>query len=546
MASSRSEIDVLIVGAGPTGLALATQLHAFGVRFRIVDRLRDRSRESRALAVQARTLELLQTVGLGDALVARGRRGTRIKFHFEGRAVASATLGDIGAVDTRYPFVLFVSQDETENVLNEWLRAAGVEVERGTALLSFARDGDGLRCVLDRDGQRGQEHVQARFLVGCDGAHSTVRKESGIPFGGGTYPQEFALGDVEADGQLEPDAINPFVGRGGVAMFLPLGRPATWRVIAMSTSASPLSPAERTSEIQLADLQALVDGPTHGTVRLRDPAWLTRFRLHHRQTTTYRQGNVFLAGDAAHIHSPVGGQGMNTGIQDAWNLGWKIGLVVRGLAQERLLDTYNAERWPIGQFLLRYTDRLFGTLVRTISDRRLATWARGVVVPRLIPHLFGSPTFRRAAFAFASELGIRYRQSPAVLEGEPTLSAGPRAGDRLPEAGIVVDGQPAFLQEAAIRRGLTLLLCGDPRTWDSASLHELRQRYGAIVATPYLSTDGAGGSWRDANGDAYLRLGVREAAQYLVRPDGYIAFRSAGRTFQPLDRYLAEWYVPAA
>ena len=134
----------------------------------------------------------------------------------QARAADKPVLLDIGAVDTRYPFVLFVSQDETENVLNEWLRAAGVEVERGTALLSFARDGDGLRCVLDRDGQRGQEHVQARFLVGCDGAHSTVRKESGIPFGGGTYPQEFALGDVEADGQLEPDAINPFVGRGGV------------------------------------------------------------------------------------------------------------------------------------------------------------------------------------------------------------------------------------------------------------------------------------------------------------------------------------------
>lgn len=132
-----------------------------------------------------------------------------------------------------------------------------------------------------------------------------------------------------------------------------------------------------------------------------------------------------------------------------------------------------------------------------------------------------------------------------MLEGEPALPAGPRAGDRLPDAAIEVDGHPAYLQEAVIRNGLTLLLCGDPRAWDSTSLHELRRRYGALVATCNVSTDGADGSWRDVNGDAYLRLGVRDAAQYLVRPDGYIAFRSAGRTFHALDRYLAEWYVAA-
>jgi hypothetical protein len=181
-----------------------------------------------------------------------------------------------------------------------------------------------------------------------------------------------------------------------------------------------------------------------------------------------------------------------------------------------------------------------------MSDRPLATWARGVVIPRLVPHLFGSDAVRRAAFAFVSELGIRYRQSPAVLEGEPRLAAGPHAGDRLPDAGIVVNGQPAYLQEALIKPGLTLLLCGDPGAWDAVALHHLRQRYGALVATCRLSTDGAEGSWRDANGDAYLRLGVREAAQYLVRPDGYIAFRSAGTTFHALDRYLAAWYVAGA
>ena len=375
--TSSSEVDALVVGAGPTGLALATQLQTFGARFRIIDRLRDRTRESRALGVQARTLELLQTLGLGERLVGRGNSSTRLKLHLEGRPVAAVRLGDIGAVDTRFPFILFVSQVETEDVLNEWLRASGVVIERGTELVSFEREDDRLHCLLQRD-DGPQERVHARFLVGCDGAHSAVRKQSGIAFEGGTYPQDFALGDVELDGPLEPKAINSFAGGGGVAMFFPLGRPTTWRVIAMAAGlqadAQPRSSSGITSELELADLQALVDPPTAGAVRLRDPAWLTRFHLHHRQTATYRAGNVFLAGDAAHIHSPVGAQGMNTGIQDAWNLGWKIGLVARGLARDRLLDTYEAERWPIGQFPLRYTDRLFSTFTRAMSGHPLAAW----------------------------------------------------------------------------------------------------------------------------------------------------------------------------
>jgi 2-polyprenyl-6-methoxyphenol hydroxylase-like FAD-dependent oxidoreductase len=172
--------------------------------------------------------------------------------------------------------------------------------------------------------------------------------------------QDFVLGDIEADGPLEPNAINSFAGGGGVAIFFPLGRPATWRVVAMNADTQNETRAGRTlspdvvGALQLSELQDLVNRPTARTIRLRDPVWLTRFHLHHRQIASYRKGNVFFAGDAAHIHSPVGAQGMNTGIQDAWNLGWKLGLVARGLARNRLLDTYDAERWPVGQFLLRH------------------------------------------------------------------------------------------------------------------------------------------------------------------------------------------------
>jgi hypothetical protein len=181
-----------------------------------------------------------------------------------------------------------------------------------------------------------------------------------------------------------------------------------------------------------------------------------------------------------------------------------------------------------------------------MSDRRLATWARRVVVPHVVPHLFSSRALRRTAFAFVSELGIRYRKSPAVAEVDAGPQAGPRAGDRLPDAEILVNGHITYLQEAVVGPRHALLLCGDPRSWDPVGLAQLQKRYDKVVKTYWLSSSGADGSLRDQTGNAFLRLGVRDAAQYLVRPDGYIALRSAGRTFEPLDRYLADWYGAAA
>jgi 2-polyprenyl-6-methoxyphenol hydroxylase-like FAD-dependent oxidoreductase len=546
--TKESTLDVLIVGAGPTGLALATQLQPFGARVRIIDKLRDRTRESRALAVQARSLELLQMCGLGEVLVARGNTSTSLRLHLEGRAVAAVTLGDIGAVDTRFPFILFVSQAETEAVLAEHLNVSGLVVGRGHELVSFEVDDDVIHCVLQRDDGR-HEQVPTRFLVGCDGAHSAVRKGAGISFEGGSYPQDFVLGDVEADGPLEPNAINSFAAGGGVAMFFPLGRPTTWRVIAMAADRSDDSPrgasSTTTSDLSLSDLQSVVDSPTAAAVRLRDPAWLTRFHLHHRQTASYRRGNVFLAGDAAHIHSPVGAQGMNTGMQDAWNLGWKLALVARGVAKARLLDSYESERWPVGHFLLRYTDRLFSTFTRAMSGRPLATFARRVVAPHVIPRLFDSSWLRRRAFAFVSELGIRYRESQAVAEGEPRQRRGPRAGDRLPDAEIEVAGRSAYLQEALAGPHLALLLCGNPRRWDSVALTRLRERYGRVLSVYRLSTEPHEDALIDHIGHAHTRLGVQDAAQYLVRPDGYVAFRCAGGSLSALEEYLATWYIQA-
>jgi 2-polyprenyl-6-methoxyphenol hydroxylase-like FAD-dependent oxidoreductase len=452
VARSQASSDVLIIGAGPTGLALAAQLLRCGARFRIVDRALDRAHESRALGVQARTLECFDALGLADPLVARGRTSTRAVIHLGARAIAEASLGGFGADDTRYPFVLFVSQAETEQLLNEHLASAGVTVERGVELTEFTDSGPDVECRLRGPGGR-EERVRASYLVGCDGPHSMVRDGAGIAFEGGSYPQDFVLGDVEADGPLEPDALNAYVAGGGIAVFFPLGRPTTWRVIAMSASRPPGDHANETSitsDLSLDELQESVDAPTERSVRVRDPAWLSRFHLHHRQTAHYRAGRVFLAGDAAHIHSPVGAQGMNTGIQDAWNLGWKLALVLRGAARDDLLDTYESERWPVGRFLLRYTDRIFGTLTRAVSSGHVASWARELLMPRLVPALVAAPWLRSAAFRFVSELGIRYRHSPLAVEGSPRLRSGPRPGERLPDARLTIDGSAGSLQRAAV------------------------------------------------------------------------------------------------
>jgi 2-polyprenyl-6-methoxyphenol hydroxylase-like FAD-dependent oxidoreductase len=539
-------VPVLIVGAGPTGLALAIQLQRFGTPFRIIDRTVDRTRESRALAVQARTLELFDSVGLADRLVSSGRTGTRLVLHFGARPLVSLTLGDIGATDTRFPFILFVSQAETERLLNERLEVSGITIERGTELLDFELQTDRVVARLRRaDGT--SEQLATTFLVGSDGAHSVVRKGAGFSFEGGSYPQDFVLGDVEAAGPLEEGAINSYAGGGGVAMFFPLGSPTTWRVIAMREPRGRGAKRERRAETQiepltLEELQEVVDPPTEGSIRIFDPAWLTHFRLHHRQIACYRRGRVFLAGDAAHIHSPVGAQGMNTGIQDAWNLGWKLALVSNGTAKPELLDSYNEERWPIGQFLLRYTDRLFSTFTRAMSPGRITSWVREQVVSRLVPRILASRRLRARAFRFVSELGIHYRNSPAVAEGRPRLRRGPRAGERLPDAQLMLNGQHVSLQQTVVGPFLTVLLCGPVNAWNQMRVTTLPE-FGPLLRVFYVTQGGSSDALVDAQGATLRRLGVRHSAQYLIRPDGHVAFRCSGTDLKALERYVERWYL---
>jgi 2-polyprenyl-6-methoxyphenol hydroxylase-like FAD-dependent oxidoreductase len=526
--------DVLVTGAGPTGLTLAAQLAASGVRVRLIDRGLDRARESRALAIQPRTLEVLAGLGVTDELIASGNPAVQLRTHTRRREL-SIPMFDLGLDDTAYPYLLFLSQAETERILTEHLAAAGIEVEHGVELTGLRSTADSAMATLrHRDGR--EEAVSAFYVAGCDGAHSTVRRLAGIRFEGSPYPQTFVLADVDADG-VEPSAAHVFLTGQGMLFFFPLGKPAPWRLLAMRPPADK-TPAD--APVVLEEVQALASAYTGGAARIHDPVWMTNFRLHHRAAARYRSGRVFLAGDAAHIHSPVGAQGMNTGIQDAVNLGWKLACTLHSSVGSALLDTYQAERAPVGTMVLRFTDRAFSIAT---SASPVLRFARTRLAPALIPLALKATTARAYVFRTVAQLGIRYRNSPLSLDGPNPPRNGPSAGDRLPDANIIDNGKPSRLHKALAATGWHLLLCGPPGAWTAQTTTQLAEFRASLVTVHRLTAQNAPGTLHDPDGQALHRLGLTagHTAQYLVRPDGHIGYRAGSTDITGLARYLRRW-----
>jgi 2-polyprenyl-6-methoxyphenol hydroxylase-like FAD-dependent oxidoreductase len=545
VAAGEPDVDVLVVGAGPTGLTLAALLAQSGTRSRLVDRQLDRVHESRALAVQPRTLEVLTGLGVADTLVERGNRAVRLQLHF-GRRVVPVRLFDIGVDDTEFPYLLFVSQAETEQILGEHIVSRGGTLERGVELTELVQTAESVSCHLLHHNGR-EEVVSARYVVGCDGAHSSVREQAGIAFEGRAYPQTFVLADLEADG-IEPGFAHAFVSRRGILFFFPLEEPATWRMLAMRPR-TDRTPVEQ--PVTLDEVQALADAYAAIPMRMRDPVWMTNFRLHNRGAAHYRLDRVFLAGDAAHVHSPAGAQGMNTGIQDSVNLGWKLALVAAGIAEPGLLDSYEPERAPVGRMVLRFTDRAF-----TIATSRnpAVRFARTELLPRLAPLALRVRAGRTYGFRTVSQLGIRYRNSPLSVEGPNALRRGPRAGDRLPDAPVSYAGRVGTLHRALAAQGFHLLLCGPAVFWPAGAVADAVDGYGHLVTVHYLARDGGPDVLIDDSGAALSRLGVtgsQATVLYLIRPDGHVAYR-AGVDRDDVDlsgltglrAYLARWLLP--
>jgi FAD binding domain len=299
-------------------------------------------------------------------------------------------------------------------------------------------------------------------------------------------------------------------------------------------------PTPPDAAVTLDEVQALADNYTGGAVLVHDPVWMTNFRLHHRAATHYRAGRVLLAGDAAHIHSPAGAQGMNTGIQDAVNLGWKLAHTLRGLANPAVLDTYEPERAPVGRRVLRFTDRAFTIAT---STNPIVRFIRTRIAPALIPLALKPRAGRAYAFRTVSQLAIRYRTSPLSVNGPDSPRRGPRAGDRLPDAPVVQNGQKTSLHSAIATPGWHLLLCGPVDTWPADEVANISQRYAGLVSVHYLSTTSAPGILYDSGGRVLRRLGLApdHTAVFLVRPDGHVGYRCGHQELAGLDLYLRGW-----
>jgi 2-polyprenyl-6-methoxyphenol hydroxylase-like FAD-dependent oxidoreductase len=514
------DTDVLIVGAGPTGLMLANQLVRRGVRALIIDRHAGSALQTRALGVQARTLEIYAQLGIVERALELGKRGTGANVWAQGRRMARVPLGEAGQAVTPYPFILILGQDDNERIMGDKLRELGLSVQWNTELVGLAQQPDGVTATLEMpDGT--SRNIRAGWVAGCDGARSAVRELSGIAFPGAPYEHVFFVADVEATGSMVADEVNVYLWQEGFHLLFPMRGRDHWRIVGI------LPPALRGRDD--ATFEAVIPSlrtEAGAGLSFKACSWFSTYRIHHRAAARFRDRRCFLLGDAAHIHSPVGAQGMNTGLQDAYNLAWKLALVAKGRAAPALLDSYADERIPIARRLLNTTDRAFRLIV---SESRLAGLLRTKVLARIAAFALSRRRLQRIAFRTVSQIGIHYRKSPLSQSLDGLPEGAPRAGDRFPWLRLKfrADGaiEESFQKLDDIR--FNLLVIGQPAPPEEALQLGDLLRIHAIPADP-------------VNDAELARAQIPQPSFYLLRPDGHVGLCGARLEAEAVKRYVSE------
>ncbi|MFF0339379.1 FAD-dependent monooxygenase [Kribbella sp. NPDC004875] len=496
---------VLVVGAGPTGLALALQAHALGAEVRIVDRRPEAARPSRAMMVHSRTLEVLRPLGVVEPLLRHAVTAPTVQLHLHGHTVRVA-LSEFAVPDTPYPHLTLTRQGDVEAVLTSALAERGVSVERGVELAGLPTT----PYAAVRAELRGTDSGTADcdYLVGCDGADSTVRRLTEISSTGADYRQEIVLADVELEGELQLDSAHVAPGWSGLVFLFPRGDVATWRLMATR----PLSGTPAGESVSPAVAQSILD-TARLPARISRLAWSSVLRLRHRLADSYRSDRIFLAGDAAHVHSPAGGQGMNTGIQDAVNLGWKLACAGAERPAGGLLDSYEQERRSVARTTIGVTNLVFWA---ESGLDPFASLTRAVLVPLGAPVLPAALRCRQLAaegFRTLAQLRVGYPRSPLSVDDGPAGALRVGAGDRLPDLPVTVAAGRTRLQTLTARPGFHLLLLRD------AAEPERPAKRAPIHVHRLLDQRGRG------------VIGVR--------PDGYVGLRSTDGSAAQLDRWLA-------
>lgn len=529
--SKHSNIPVAIVGGGPTGVMLAIELARRGIEVRLLDKQPQRSLETRAIGIHARTLEVFHQLGLIDEFLAAGHQVDGMTVHTRAR---HCTHVNFGRLDSPYPFVLMLGQDQTQRILDQRLERLGITIERGVEVLDLDQTVDGIDLTIRRTGESREQTLTADWVVGCDGAHSIVRRRLGLPFAGDDYGQDWLMSEVYIDPPIERDRFHvfSFTDTPMVAFPLPAER---WRLFL------PQVP-NRAGERQAPDMDeierlAATRGPAG--FKLTDPSLLAAFRCYRRSTDMMRNGRVLVAGDAAHIHSPAGGQGMNTGLHDAFNLGWKLALVAAGQCSPRLLDTYQDERLPIAASVLAFTHSLVRIFTISSPAKR---WLRD----RILPIAAAIPGAERHYTRRLAQISHTYRSGPLT---PPTaamrLRRAPIApGDRLPSVpGLCRNGTPICTLDLISSSEHTLLvLTGQRRDPHIAQAAIARlARFNGMLNI--VTVHGASGTHSpngvtDPHLAAHRRYRASKGQLLLIRPDGYLTRRAPLNRADIPERYL--------
>ena len=530
--STQHNTPVVIVGAGPTAVMLAIELARRGVEVRVLDKQPSPPQESRAIGIHARTLEIFHQLGLIEEFLELGHRVDGFVIHtgawrdIEGRFVS---------LETPYPFLLTLSQEHTQRILNRRLESLGVTIERGVDVTDLHEDTDRVELRMHHRGDPREGTLAAGWVVGCDGAHSIVRKRLGLAFDGEDYAQDFLMAEVTIDPPLRRDRFHVFAHtRGPLPMFpLPSDR---WRIFLPQV---PNRAGERAAPT-MQEIERLAARRGPAGMKLTDPSLLAAFRCYRRSTKTMRTGRVLLAGDAAHIHSPAGGQGMNTGLHDAFNLGWKLALVTQAQAPSTILDSYQAERMPIATGVLALSHALVKTFATTSPRKR---WLRD----RVLPTLMGIPTLERRYMTRLAQLSHNYRRSP-LATGTPRTTH-PRSiapGDRLPSVpGLLRDNKPiSTLDLIGSRKHTLLVLTGTPANPGAANKAIARlARWRSTVQTTIITPQSEPRHLHtvtDPHHAAHRRYHAHHGRLLLVRPDGHLACAAPLARADTIAQYLQD------
>lgn len=511
--------DVIIIGAGPTGLALACQLTRYGIDFVVVEKNQGVTTYSKALGVHARTLEIYEQVSLAEKAVSLGTVAGKVRMLESGRVLGEVDLSNIGKGLSPYPFLLVLEQSKNEQLMYEYLQNQGRDVHWRTELENVSQQPTFVTASV-KNGDGASQLIEGKYLVGCDGPRSLVRQELGLSFEGSTFERLFYVADVWIDWKFSHDSLHVCLAPNGVVAFFPLPGERRWRIV----GAFPEDVDKDEGEVLYDEIEARIKEEANLHLDITQVDWFSTYKVHTRHVDRFASGRCFVAGDAAHIHTPAGGQGMNTGIQDAYNLAWKLALVLKNGAKEKILESYNEERLPNAKRLTATTDRMFNLAAG--KDWYIGL-IRTTLFPPLAKYILSIKAIRKRFFILISQIGISYRQSwLSMHDGDKEFEV--KAGDRLPY--FLVDGKSIFDRLRSPKFHLITFTEGE----------------GGVQEVIDGSSAGLGPSYANLIGREVIRLeshiaeifGTDRSFNVLLRPDNHIGFISADTSMRPVMNYL--------